>query len=237
MCSRCLARGWAASRCCPSAAAAGSEFGLGAAVPEVAPEHPLLLSGAMVRAVMRGIANPGSGKTQIRGFLEPLVVSRQDFQSHDGGRTWARPIAWDSVQPGHGLWVKETWTTDAGGERIYAADPAEDGGFKGDRIWGWKDGRFMPRHASRFVLTVSDVRHQRLQDITDRDAAAEGLEFSDGRWGVTAIAIAWEPTPREAFRALWNHQHGERPWDDNPLVVVVTFTGRVTEGAAECQTH
>lgn len=201
---------------------------------DVAPPHPLLMPMHMVRAVLRAVALPGSGKTQIRGLLEPVIHSREDFQSHDGGRTWARPIAWDSVHLGHALWIKETWTTDAGGSRIYAADAAVDGGFNGDFVWGWKEGRFMPRHASRLLLTVTDVRRQRLQDITDQDAAAEGLEFSDGRWGVTGIAIAWEPTPREAFRALWNRQQGKRPWAENPPVAAVTFTARMTEGAAEC---
>jgi len=75
----------------------------------------------------------------------------------------------------------------------------------------------MPRWASRLTLTVTDVRVQRLQDISEEDAIAEGanLARSDGRL---------DPTFRLTFSNLWNSLHGPDAWDANPWVSAITFT-------------
>jgi hypothetical protein len=86
----------------------------------------------------------------------------------------------------------------------------------------------MPRCASRITLTVTDVRVQRVQDISEEDAKAEGAMFHDGRptchhgWRHDYSDV-W-PTARHSFCALWNSLHGPEAWDANPWVYALTFT-------------
>jgi hypothetical protein len=89
----------------------------------------------------------------------------------------------------------------------------------------WRPSIHMPRWASRLTLTVTDVRVQRLQDISAADSIAEGVECETctammasachSRGCFASIA---------AFQALWNSLHGLGAWDENPWVVALTFT-------------
>ena len=75
---------------------------------------------------------------------------------------------------------------------------------------------FMFRHWSRLWLEVTDVRVQRVQDITEEDAKAEGV----AAWAGTA------PPPKHAFMGLWESLHGKtgHHWKTNPWVAAYTFT-------------
>ena len=78
----------------------------------------------------------------------------------------------------------------------------------------------MPRWASRITLTVTDVRVQRLQEISEADAIAEGID---------ATATKHFGNPVKAYAALWNSLHGaenEHSWEANPWIVAVTFDVR-----------
>ncbi|MES2753821.1 MAG: hypothetical protein V4659_04075 [Pseudomonadota bacterium] len=82
------------------------------------------------------------------------------------------------------------------------------GGFR------WRASIHMPRWASRLTLTVTEVRVQRLQDISEADAMAEGC-----------LPARWDfQTPADHYRDLWNALHGAEAWGANPWVVAVTFT-------------
>lgn len=72
----------------------------------------------------------------------------------------------------------------------------------------------MPRWASRITLEVTDVRVERLQEVTDTEAIAEGIDGDES-----------ELTPRNAFSVLWQELNGERGfgWDVNPWVWVIGF--------------
>lgn len=86
--------------------------------------------------------------------------------------------------------------------------------------WGWrfKVGRFIPGWAVRIELEVQGVRIERLHDITDEDAWAEGIDTSEAlSMGCT------EGAARAAYSALWERIHGEGSWDVNPWVWVVIF--------------
>lgn len=188
-------------------------------------EHPVIMSGPMVRALIREATTPGSGKRQTRRLAYTSSSHRRlHAVTPDEGRTWVVPTFWHRVQPGHGLWVRETYSTDNAGTRIFAADPIWDGKHKGDYAWGWKAGRYMPRHASRLLLTVTEIRQQPLQDITEADAIAEGLTQEDGRWGVPGMPVTWDENPRQAYAALWDQLHDDPDWRANPQVFAVTFT-------------
>lgn len=89
----------------------------------------------------------------------------------------------------------------------------------------------MPRWASRITLTVTDVRVQRLQDISEADAIAEGIlsvqSLASGRiehFGVAVDDAVW-PTARRAYQALWESLHADpaESWDANPWVVAYSW--------------
>jgi hypothetical protein len=146
------------------------------------------------------------------------------------------------IQPGDRLWVREAWRFDvewdeckpsqmhAGSAILFEADGtfrnAADGttGEPG-RL---RNARFMPRRFSRTTLTVTDVRVQRLQDISEEDSKAEGAMLFDGRptwhhgWRHDYSDV-W-PTARHSFCALWNSLHGPEAWGANPWVYALTFT-------------
>jgi hypothetical protein len=78
----------------------------------------------------------------------------------------------------------------------------------------WRPSIHMPRWASRITLTVTEVRVQRLQDISEADALAEGC-----------LPARWDfQTPADHYRDLWNSLHGPDAWARNDWVRVLTFT-------------
>jgi len=85
----------------------------------------------------------------------------------------------------------------------------------------WRPSIFMPRWASRITLEIEDVRVQRLQDISERDARAEGMLPAG------ANPAHYKPA-RDLFRRLWNDINEDRaPWSSNPWVWAISFR-RVT---------
>lgn len=139
-------------------------------------------------------------------------------------------------QPGDHLLTREAWRTltqydalpprdvPAGAPIWYEADgvaPAEFGRYR--------HGRFMCRWMSRGIDMVTAVRVERLQDIGEMDAVAEGVrQMRDesgcwvGREGPGRLVTPW-PTPREAYRDLWESINGPGSWNANPWVWVVEF--------------
>lgn len=76
---------------------------------------------------------------------------------------------------------------------------------------------FMPRWASRITLEITDVRVQRVQDISVEDAGAEGCGLPDPARGFLG-------EPRKVFHLLWESINGKKhPWAENPWVWVLTF--------------
>ena len=145
---------------------------------------------------------------------------------------------------GDRLWVRETWCTGIAVDSIpcvvYAADEeyryiiAEDGG-EGDPISTeagakaythppvWKPSIFMPRWASRILLEVTSRRHERLQDITEEDAIAEGIIECDNHTfdgGGPSMGLS----ARMAFMRGWDSINGKRgPWSSNPMIWKISF--------------
>jgi hypothetical protein len=180
----------------------------------------------MVRAILDG------SKTQTRrivkgmalewlspavGFTPEFVASRENSFSPYG-------------QPGDWLWARETWGFNPDflgihAHACYRADPGhEHDGIK------WKPSIHMPRAACRIRLEVTGVRVERLQDISEADARAEGC-----------CARGWTPsysnpdnagfdtgaTAVEDYAELWESINGAGSWDANPWVWVIEFK-RVT---------
>lgn len=91
--------------------------------------------------------------------------------------------------------------------------------FNGEPDHAWKPGIHMPKWASRIWLRVTDVRVQRLQDISDQDALAEGTPR------IVTGSLGDEDQLIEDFAYLWDSLNAKRGfgWDANPWVAAYTF--------------
>ena len=178
-------------------------------------ERPIIFSGPMVRAIREG------RKTQTRRVIKPQKIRVTKSPAGPDlvwlGDTTNRlscPYA-----PGMTLWVCETvqytgpWNIPNEGRLWYPAD----GKKPFDEAVQTKSGEFMPRWASRLTLEVTDVRVQRVQDISEEDARAEGC-------GVGCRKIGCD-CARNKFHELWDSINAKRGfgWDANPAVRAVTF--------------
>jgi hypothetical protein len=121
-------------------------------------------------------------------------------------------------QPGDGLWVRETHALDVPGCEdqggvSYRADHQDPRGDGPAHPMKWRPSIHMPRWASRTTLEVTDVRVERVMDISEGDAVAEGVEFC-------SMCSA-----RDMFEGLWDSINAARGfgWDVNPWVWCVTF--------------
>ena len=210
-------------------------------------ERPILFSGPMVRALIAG------RKTQTRRAVKPQPVSvgqtplisfnhgraeisfGPDDRRDDGLRWWSCPYG----QAGDALWVRETWlavpaTAYRHSEGVVQTVNPDDLNYAAiyaagwDRsIPKWRPSIHMPRWASRLTLDVSHVRVERLQDISEADAIAEGLEWvAPGMWSVVGHLPILGHDPRAVYAELWDHINGAGAWAANPWVWVVSFSVR-----------
>ena len=188
----------------------------------------------------------GAVKEYLPGRLGMEYVHRElglwNAETNPGGRSaWYVPIRFTV---GDRLWVKETawicppmWTDSPvnpmGPQRQEVAYVADDlSGYTSDAAQDYNLKKtpsiFMPRWASRLTLTVTDVRVERLQDISRADAIAEGLALASNvleefwRWPKPHHENLWL-SPPAAYRHLWNAINGKDAWDANPFVVAVSF--------------
>ena len=197
-------------------------------------DRPIIFSAPMVRALLEG------RKTQTRRLVKPRGKRPSLFDGEwsdsyvldPGNAEWRAKDLPAAV--GDRLYVRENWNgaqyaiEDEGpnytGTQPYAAD------FRGTPALKWKPSIHMPRTASRLTLTVSDVRVQRLQDLSEEDAVAEGVQpigLGDGPNHFTVdcgFGSLNAPTAAETFKLLWNLLHGEGAWGANPWVVALTFS-------------
>lgn len=201
-------------------------------------ERPINFNDEMVRAILEG------RKTQTRRIVNPQpkvihalhgdasITTNQIFRRGDNR------VHCPSGQVGDRLWVRECFgaCNSYVPHIFYRADgEAPNPEFK------WKPSIHMPRRASRITLEITSVRVERLQDISEDDAQAEGLEAltkdggrtvkygipdRDGLPGDDDIGWSWcdwSYDPREAFAKLWSLINGPDSWDSNPWVWVIEF--------------
>ena len=87
----------------------------------------------------------------------------------------------------------------------------------------WRPSIFTPRWASRITLEITEVRVERLQDISETDVVAEGIaRFPEAGWH-TEEGHFYAADPRESYAALWCDINGLTAWDKNPWVWVIKF--------------
>jgi hypothetical protein len=195
-------------------------------------ERPILFSGPMIRALLDGRKtqtrrvlkqrNRKDGCRIVPELLQQMGVGASCPYGQVGDRLWVRETFW--VYPGiiSDRLLREgadTWP-----EYFYDADC--------DRDWciehGWvrKPSIFMPREACRFMLDITDVRVERLWDITESDAISEGVQPIDNPDYDEDDPCDDEPESYvAAFRELWDELNQVRGygWDANPWVWVIEF--------------
>ncbi|WP_368216607.1 hypothetical protein [Aeromonas sp. R2-3] len=207
-------------------------------------ERPVIFNGEMVRAILSG------KKTQTRRTITAKTLHLFDvaakvgechhLNSGDPADERSQPYYRQFCpfgQPGDRLWVRESCWVYGGWQpeseyyrkRFYpigkkvayqATDEKPTNGLTLHREWRGTPSIHMPRWASRIQLEITSVRVERLNDINEQDALAEGVD--DGT-SPAAIAAGWFEKPRRAFRRLWERIYGQESWDSNPWVWVVEF--------------
>jgi hypothetical protein len=200
-------------------------------------ERPILFSGEMVRQILAG------KQTQTRRvvFKNSCIIPPLNAYRCVYGK------------PGDRLWVRETWATSVGCDTKKPSTLETPGNGYGWPVWfladnsvwwrgakaggpsfttrgKWRPSIHMPRWASRITLEVVNVRAERLKDISEEDARAEGVEKKRCQYDLDEPCRHCKPyCPANTiaqFKELWDSINGKKPgraWADNPWVWVVEF--------------
>jgi hypothetical protein len=204
-------------------------------------EGPILFSGPMVRAIL------DNHKWKTRRIVKPDLASGFDvgrgYEDSKAGYPFVEDEYGDFYRatdfcpygkPSDLLWVRETFGpglgdnhTPALGYVAYRADGEYPARLKDTHVW--RPSIFMPRWASRITLCITEVRVERLQDISEEDAIAEGITGPHDV-GYPAFRVPGDSKPRyssakSAFTDLWDSINADRGygWDVNPWVWAISF--------------
>ena len=184
-------------------------------------ERPILLSTPMVQAIL------SDRKTQTRRLIKP----QPDSYAEENISEWELYLKCPHGKVGDRLWVRETFAKNVPGfpDGIsYKADHIDSGDGNTNPMT-WKPSIFMPRSVCRITLEIANVRVERLQDISEEDAIAEGIyQLDSGYWSGGIHKTKGTPkhmiNPKAGFQDLWNSINADRcPWDSNPWLWVVDF--------------
>ena len=196
--------------------------------------RPILFSAPMVRALLAGTKTQTRRPLREGAWLDPKEgVIR--MCSVGNGVTGFQTVACPYGQPGDQLWVREQFAGSIAYERH--GYPLREWGNK---IWYCADGEprsgqwtrprpsiHMPRSLSRITLELTDVRVERLQDISEADALAEGVTPKwepgcSGRLMEAFRGFSFRPAA-SAYADLWESINGAGSWDANPYVWALSF--------------
>lgn len=202
---------------------------------------PILFNTEMVRAILDG--RKDATRRIVKGFIpddavwgytaftpKGYISCRGTFADGYGEKFFKLPC-----EPGDILYVRETWMDYAGLTMykadcdIYRLDSLNLAGF------GWHPSIHMPKEAARIWLKVTNVRVERLKDMTDNDALKEGAEgvrcdhAGLGAYGCTdCMNTGWLEPPLLEFMGIWNSTIKKSDidrygWYANPWVWVIEF--------------
>lgn len=216
-------------------------------------EIPILFSTAMVQAILEG------RKSQTRRPIKPQAMvdekGRLIWKNAPAGKTKeiekGLPMSYGLKdycpygKPGDILWVRETWSPDLAGDGEngyveyikYAADGTrlpvswlkDYDGFKN------RPGIHMNKEYARIWLQVTDIRVERLQDISEDDAKVEGVNTHITELGPSYFDYETGYNnglfdARDSFRTLWRKINGAESWNTNPWVWAISFKVLSTTG-------
>jgi hypothetical protein len=197
-------------------------------------ERPILMSAPMV------LASLDESKTQTRRIAKGMALAWLDDGFHPDFVASAENRLCPYGLPGDQLWVREAWGLRAYGDDTdwvkgsCTAQDLEDRVITYRADWGpmqdschWRPSIHMPRAVSRLSLEITVVRVERLQDISDADCIAEGIQgtrledvqvwrdyLHDGKVFLSA---------KHSYISLWESINGPESWSANPWVWVVSF--------------
>ena len=208
-------------------------------------EYPLLLKSEMVRAILEG------RKTQTRCPIVPQPEGADYWTIHFDGNFYPNkidvnpPLLKFPWQVGDRLWVRETWKcsalshhtpTDGPESAEYSISYKPDGHFPNcksfkfekriENAWqknrdGWRPSIYMPRWASRITLEITNIRVERIREISEEDAQQEGIDFYQ-------VSPEGNGSYRYPFEMFWDSLYDKKGygWDKNPWVWVREFRRR-----------
>ncbi|EDR7342204.1 hypothetical protein QE95_003940 [Salmonella enterica subsp. salamae] len=221
-------------------------------------ERGMIFNAEMVRAILDG--RKTQTRRPVKGVrpdnclpIHPATATRSGVHTHvmDAPKHGLCPFG----VVGDRLWVRETWATlgnedghpvDANGnlcsredaQRIYRASAIQNPGNYG--LWtspdgfdfegSWTPSIHMPRWASRITLEITDVRVERVQDISQIDAIAEGGPPDHPSFSKISREMGFSDWPRSWFAQTWWGIYGREAWNTNPWVWVIKFK-RVEEAS------
>ena len=200
-------------------------------------ERPILFSTPMVQAILNG------RKTQTRRIVKPQPESIDHAHHKIIPYNGSVEFLHNSLKCPYGkvgdvLWVRETYTKllpehfitslyvykadcDLGGEE------ARQDYIKAGYPYQWKPSIFMPKEACRIRLEITDIRVERLQDISKEDAIAEGIDVKMNgihpNYRDYKYSDSWLSNPYWSYNTLWEKINGNGSWEKNPWVWAITF--------------
>jgi hypothetical protein len=225
-------------------------------------ERPMLYSTPMAQATIEGRKtktrrtkglelvnnNPDEWKLSYLGMFEhpgsKSIPKMKPWKAFGATFTW-KPYRSNNFlkcpyQPGDVIWVRETWAIQKYFNGLMENSfPLFRTNYDAPVDWNWMPSIFMKKIHARIWLQVIDIKVERLQDITEEEAIAEGVKhahdfkqpnvkienFPDG-------SKAYHNTIsfRRGFLLLWNEINGDRAWNLNPWVWVISFKVLSTTG-------
>ena len=224
--------------------------------------HPMLFSEPMALAIQerrktqtrRALSPQPSG--DCRGFqkvfaeppfFEALDARGRPIHAFTGRKGCASPYPPIAIAPGDLCWVREPWRAEAHNDNLPPRDLDPESCralYLSDKRWSetpcghtvagrYRHARFMPRRFSRATLEITDVRVQRLWDISIDDVIEEGIDLEDGE-GARLFSLAEQTVLLGGsnrcrypeiypYVCLWEDINGRGAWDANPWIVAYTF--------------
>lgn len=191
------------------------------------------------KTMTRRIVKPSESKPKVSPLeMYPWIIDGELQKDKNGCPCWIGthpdyPTGqkWFSSpygMPGDILWVKETWGKFIREHVIdkkyfYKADATAEGEkhrmdyVRAGYPYKYKPSIYMPKAACRWFLEITDIRVERLQDITEEDAVAEGIDIK--QW----MHLPCEDPCKSGYSYLWEQINGKDSWETNPWVWVISF--------------
>lgn len=184
--------------------------------------RPIIFSKPMVLAIMddrKSVTRRTRGLDKINHSPDLYYFQ---FQEHN--KAYFSTPSGDTItikcpygQPGDFLWVRETFQIVPPNMVFFKADPENNADHH------WKPSIHMPKQAARIILQVEDIRLERLHDITEGGAFAEGVELITNNSAENTKVFMSSASYISSFKILWNKIKGAGSWEANPWVWVIAF--------------
>jgi hypothetical protein len=206
---------------------------------------PILFSTPMVQAILEGRKTQTRRvcKIPIKPMEEVMCTEETDPNDPEFSGFYLVKNNWvyhtesklaKSLSPfgqiGDLLWVRETFRPKGhsfpiGKHFEYKATAEADGNPINEP---WKPSIFMPKDAARIWLKITNIKVERLNDISDEDAKNEGIKLSEHSSENVDLWYRYDDgsytfLPQTSFRTLWESINGKNSWNSNPWVWVIEF--------------